>query len=483
MTANVMVQQHGNSHHTALQQTTAHKQQQTSGPEALWFSRFLSRKSRKISVPGPTVSVASVPAESPPITPTDEVTVELKDGSEQIPKEPFTINKRTLAKKQSEGHLTLAPTKSASQTLKSKRSFNFMAHRKPSTSALSTKAATTESQASSQQPSKKSVPYVPRHAGSDFSQVAIPTTYRDSYASMYISGSDRRPSSSTTPPPQEREVRHYASVGNVSSATVPNDGPVAAGHGSRSQRPMVFLTEAEDIPEEGTSPHPMFLSRVSPHASGQPLQTKKSFGRKRSTAQGGEQQPGSGSLFEKFVSDGLEAAPKHHHKQQPHIAIRAQSTPDIRAAASAKGPASMASSSSKKLYAKYREHQQQHAPQNTIFTVPEYGREASRPSSSTNHSVNPPAQSRQGSSIAPSQGHIVPRKLSRRESSASIGTHRSGRAGSTSGSTHGEQAMGMSSFSRKLSEYIKPAALSAEGKGAAAQHSFRRPSYKAQGIE
>ena len=476
MTANVMVQQHSNSHHTAVQQTTAHKQQQPSGSEALWFSRFLSRKSRKTSAPGPVVSEASVPAASPPITPAGEVAVELNDGSKQIAKELFTVNERPLVRKQSEGHLTLPPTTSSSHTLKSKRSFNFMAHRKPSTSALSTKASAAESNASSQQPRKMNAAYVPRHAGSDFSQVAIPTTYRDSKASMYtISGSDSRPSS-TNPTPREREIRRYASVGNTPSVTAPSDGatctrPVAAGKEARDQRSMVLLTEAEDISEEGASPHPQTLSRVLPHTSGLSLPTKNNV-----TQSGEQQQPGpeSGSLFDKFVSDGRQAPPKHRHKPQLHTATRAQSTPDIRAAAS---------SSSKKLYAKYREHQQQHAPHNTIFTVPEHDREASRPSSSTSRSANPPAPSRQGGAVAPSPGHVVPRKLNHRESSASMSTHQSGRAGSTSGSTLGEPAMGISSFGRKLSEYIKPAALSAEGKGAAAHHSLRRPPGKVDGHE
>lgn len=455
MTANVMVPQHSNGHDVAMH--TTHKQQ-TSGSEAIWFSRFLSRKSRKNSSQGPIVSVTDVHLESPSISPTAEGAFELAPGRQHE-----QASKTLMVAKTNERPLT---SKKSVQTLKSKSSFSFMSHRKPSTTALSTKAATiTESESATQQPRKKSAAYVPKHAGSDFSQVAVPTTYRDSYASLYSSGSDRRPSSSATTPPQEFEPRRHASVGNMQSSSVSSDDSAYSRHVSvdrviKAKRSVVFLADTD-----------------------QQLSAKKSSGRKGSIAPGGDV---ASTLFEKYISDGLQAPPKHHQspqQKQPKTALRTQSTPDIRSAAA---KTSTSTTSSSKVYAKYREHQQQHAPHNIIFTVPEYDREASRPGTSATTAtatttatnglgLHPPPQSRKSSSVAPHSGQTSPRKLSRRESSASISTHRSGRAGSTAGSIHGEQSTGISSFGRKLSEYIKPAAIS-ETNTAAAQYSSRRPS-------
>ncbi|KAL1897151.1 hypothetical protein Sste5346_004356 [Sporothrix stenoceras] len=165
--------------HIAIRPSSTTELPQRSGSHAkdiepAWFSRLLARKSRKsqyLSVLD--LETASTYHATEPILP---LTTSLL--SEDIPDN----NVDTSSPRPSAPMATTVPRNDKTKT-KSKRRFSFTPRREEAT-------PTAKPADNTQARRKRSgAAYVPKHAASDFGQVAVPTTYRDNVVFLYSSSS------------------------------------------------------------------------------------------------------------------------------------------------------------------------------------------------------------------------------------------------------------------------------------------------------
>lgn len=230
--------------------------------EPAWLSRLLTRKSRKsqylsvLDLEAATSCHADKSTVSPTTALLSEEIAEFKPDP-LIPRHsaPLPIPGARNAKSKSKS--------------KSKRRFSFTPRREEATPMIIDKK--TESSMQVRRKTSGAV-YVPKHAASDFGQVAVPTTYRDSFVFLYNSsrssdhqqhhrnykggvGSDSAAAMSEFQ--RRRPLAISNSVAPESSTVSFETAPTAAttwsrsGSNRRSRQSLVFMmTEEDDAGEE-----------------------------------------------------------------------------------------------------------------------------------------------------------------------------------------------------------------------------------------